>query len=326
MKTSTSEDIIKYLKAKGPSAAKNLSDHFGISRQALFKHHLPKLQKRGQIAKVGRPPKVFYYIPDKEAIEKTSQVSLSVKKIIDERYLIITPSGKIKEGLDGFEYWCIKNKLDIPKTADEYIKTLEKYDHFKKNGLIDGMVKMKQTFKKVYVDKLFYLDFYSLERFGKTKLGQMLLYAKQSQDKKLIKRLSENIAISINSLVKKYKINGVGFIPPTVKREVQFINELRKNLKLPIRKINLVKLKTQVAVPQKTLSKLNDRIENASTSIIVDDYEKYNNILLIDDAVGSGATINETARQIRNKKMCKGKIISLSITGSYKGFDVISEV
>ena len=49
-------------------------------------------------------------------------------------------------------------------------------------------------------------------------------------------------------------------------------------------------------------------------------------MLLIDDAVGSGATLNETAKQIRNKKLASGKIIGLAITGSFKGFDVISEV
>ena len=203
---------------------------------------------------------------------------------------------------------------------------MKKYYRFKKNGIIDGKIKMKQTFKKVNVDKLYYLDFYSIERFGKTKLGQLLLYAKQSQDKKLIKFLSDSIIGNINTLIKKYKIDGVGYIPPTVKREIQFINELKKNLKLSTRKVNLIKIKSQVAVPQKTLSKLNDRIENARSSIVVDDNEIYNNILLIDDAVGSGATINETALKIRKKKICKGKVIGLAITGSYKGFDVISEV
>ena len=52
----------------------------------------------------------------------------------------------------------------------------------------------------------------------------------------------------------------------------------------------------------------------------------YNNILLIDDAVGSGSTINETAKKIKQKGICKGRVIGLAITGSFKGFDVISEV
>ncbi|EKE15796.1 MAG: hypothetical protein ACD_11C00105G0021 [uncultured bacterium] len=118
----------------------------------------------------------------------------------------------------------------------------------------------------------------------------------------------------------------MGFIPPTVKREVQFMKELEKNLRLGVRKVSIVKVKTQVSVPQKTLSKLEDRIENAKKTIIVDEVGEFKNILLIDDAVGSGATLNETAGQIRNRGICKGKIVGLSITGSFKGFDVISEI
>ena len=95
---------------------------------------------------------------------------------------------------------------------------------------------------------------------------------------------------------------------------------------LPINTLSVTKIKTEIIVPQKTLPKLEDRIENARKTIIVDDKRKYKNILIIDDAVGSGATMNEIAKQIKNKKMMSGKIIGLAITGSFKGFDVISEI
>ena len=101
---------------------------------------------------------------------------------------------------------------------------------------------------------------------------------------------------------------------------------LRKRLQLKVRFIKIKKIKSDVAVPQKSLSKLVDRIENARHSIVVSEASIHENILLIDDAVGSGATMNETARQIRERGICQGKIIGLAIVGSYKGFDVISEV
>lgn len=104
------------------------------------------------------------------------------------------------------------------------------------------------------------------------------------------------------------------------------MRELEKNLHLKIRIVSVVKIKTEVAVPQKTLNKLSDRVENARKTIIVNDKNEYKNILLLDDAVGSGATLNETAAQIRVKVIAKGKIIGLAIIGSFKGFDVISEV
>lgn len=84
-------------------------------------------------------------------------------------------------------------------------------------------------------------------------------------------------------------------------------------------------MKTPVIVPQKTLNKLEDRIENAKRTIMVDEEKKFKTVLLIDDALGSGATINETAKKIKNQQLAE-TIIGLAITGSFSGFEVISEV
>lgn len=324
-----SSKIVKYIKEKEHVSANELVDYLGISRQALFKHHLTKLINERVLIKSGRPPKVYYSIavPVKSEIqERNFIISRQHKNFIDKNFLIITPSGDKKEGTDGFMYWCQKNNLPLKKTAEEYLKTFKKYEKYKKDGLIDSKEKLKSTFKNIFLDKLFYIDFYSIERFGKTKLGQLLLYAKQSQNKKLMQEIVEIIRPNINKIIKKFKIDGFGFIPPTVKRETQLMKVLEKGLNLNFGKVEIVKIKTVVAVPQKTLNKLADRIENAKKTIMINNNASFNNILLIDDAVGSGATLNETARKIRDKKMCKGKIIGLAVTGSFSGFDVISEV
>jgi hypothetical protein len=325
MKT-TAQKLIKYIEKHENVTAKELVDYLNITKQALYRY-LNNFIEDGQIVKIGRTPKVFYLI-NKEKKQDIIKFDSNVEKKIKDNYFIITPSGERKEGIDGFAYWCNRNKLDPIKTASEYIKTLEKYDkHKQKSGLIDAMFKMKDAFKfNVYVDKLFYVDFYAIERFGKTRLGQILFYAKQSQDKEMIRALSGEIKDKVFNIIKEYKIDGVGFIPPTVKREVQFMKELEKNLNLQIRRVGIVKVKSDVIVPQKSLSKIEDRIENAERSIFVQDRNKYNNILLIDDAVGSGATFNEVGKKIKNSGICDDKIIALAIAGSFKGFDVISEV
>lgn len=321
----TSEKILNYIKDKKQATARELTDFLLISERAVFKQ-LGNLLVENRVAKVGKPPKVFYIIKkDKELLEEIIDINKKDKKIIDENYLAITASGLRREGMEGFIYWCEKNKLPIKKTVAEYIKTLDKYGKYRKGGVIDGINKFKNTFQEVGVVHAFYLDFYNIERFGKTKLGQLLLYSKQSQDRKLIKELVDKIHPTINKIINRYNIDAVGFIPPTVKREVQFMKELRKNLNLSIKVINIVKIKTDIVVPQKTLNKLADRIENARSTIIVNETGKYNRILLIDDAIGSGATLNETAMQIKKKNIAK-KVFGLSITGSFKGFDVISEV
>ena len=175
------------------------------------------------------------------------------------------------------------------------------------------------------MDKVFYLDFYSIERFGKTKLGQILLYAKQSQSKKLITELIHEIKPRIEFFIKKWKVDAVGFIPPTVKRELQLMREIERQLNLSLPIISLVKVKKEISVPQKTLTKLGDRVENAKSTIVLDESRKFKTILLIDDALGSGATLNETARKIKNQNLAD-VVIGLAITGSFSGFEVISEV
>ncbi len=325
MKTETGNKIIKFIYANKQSSAHNITRYLGISRQAVYKQ-LNNLIKKNLIYKVGKPPKVFYLTKKTKEFTKKILIDDKVKKIIEENYLLITPVGESLEGIKGFTFWCQKNKLPVDKTAYEYIKTLNKYNKFKKNGFIDGTFKLKNTFDKIFIDKLYYLDFYSIERFGKTKLGQLLLYAKQSQNRLLIKELSGNIKDKIAFLIKKHRIDGICFIPPTVKREIQFMRELENNLNLQLRKIDIVKIKTDIIVAQKTLSKLIDRVENAKGTFFVEEKEEFNNILLIDDAVGSGSTMNEIAKKIKEKQIINGKIYGIAITGSFKGFDVISEI
>lgn len=322
----TSEKIIEYIKSRGQATGSELAEYLELSDRAVRKQ-LASLLKKDNLGKIGKPPKVFYTIKKyEEKVDEEGMVSDNVRGEIKEAYLLITPAGERKTGFEGFVYWCQKNNLPLEKTANEYVQTLSKYRKYKRSGFIDGKLKMESTFKKVYLNKLYYLDFYSIERFGKTRLGQLLLYAKQSQDRKLMKELILEIKPKIDKLIAKYSIDGLGFVPPTVKREVQFMRVLEQGLKENVRSLKITKVKTPIIIPQKTLNKLKDRIENAKNTFVVEENAVFRNVLLLDDAVGSGATLNEIAKKIRDKNICQGKIIALSITGSFKGFDVISEV
>lgn len=324
MKTQTSQKIIKYLFLRKQVSAKELIEYLEISRQALYKH-LSKLQELGKIGKIGKPPTVYYFIPPEKINPNTIPVNIVNSPLIEKNYILITPSGQRLEGMAGFIYWCSKNNLSLEKTIREYEKTFHKYARYQKEGLIDGGYKLRHTFPEVFLDKIYYFDFYSIERFGKTKLGWLLLYAKQSQNRYLIKELTMTIKNKIQKIISKYRIRAVGFIPPTVKRQLQLMTELEKNLKLTLPIIDLRKIKTEIIVPQKTLAKLDERVENARQSISVNETRQYKNVLLIDDAVGSGATLNETAKKLKERGIAK-KVIGLSITGSFKGFEIISEV
>jgi hypoxanthine-guanine phosphoribosyltransferase len=326
MTSTTASQIVKYISQNGRASGKELTDFLGTISDRAVRKQLKSLVDKNTLQKIGHPPKVYYSLTQAPPVTQTVLIKPAILKTINDRYLYISPTGDSISGWPGFITWCQRTNQNPQKTAKEYIATLRKYDRYKVVGLIDGLPKIISTFSYVWLDKVYYLDFYSIERFGKTKLGQMLLYAKQSQNIALIRQLIHEVRPRIQALVTRYNIDGVLFIPPTVKRDIQFMKVLQEHLKLPVRILAVAKVKTEITVPQKSLSKLEDRIENASRTIIVEDLKKYRNILLIDDAVGSGATLNETAKQIKHRKLTRGHIIGLAITGSFKGFDVISEV
>ncbi len=126
-------------------------------------------------------------------------------------------------------------------------------------------------------------------------------------------------------IVAENGIDAVGYIPPTIKRELQIMKVLERKLNLPLPHIKLVKVTGDIVVPQKALNKIEDRINNARFSIIVQEDRKFENVLLIDDAVGSGATMNETSIKLKSKKVAT-TVTGLAVTGSFKGFDVIQEI
>ncbi len=323
----TSDKIIEIISKQGSVTAKQLYRTLPINQSAVFKQ-LSRLIKDHKVIKTGKVPKVYYMLPSDLdlTLDDRFEIDNKTKTAINNNFMYISFNGERIDGWSGFVVWCRERNINVIKSAKKYLSILNKNNRYKKDHLIDGMTKMRSSFTDVALDKIFYIDFYSYEIFGKTKLGQLLLYAKQSQDRTMINQVADIAKPVVEELIRNYKIDGIGFIPPTVKRDIQFMNQLEARLNLNIGEINIVKLKTPIVIPQKTLSKIEDRILNAKQTIQIDGEKRYNNILLIDDAVGSGSTLNEVAKKIRQKNLCKGNIIGLAVVGSFKGFEVISEV
>jgi len=313
--------ILKFIQDNLEASPKELSDVLGISRQ-LVHRYLGRLVDEGALVKIGKPPLVYYQI-------NTLPISMVAEDEVgygEVDFIEITVDGRCLKGLEAFKYWCEIRNQPFQKTLNEYRKTLLKYNQFLTNNYIDGTQKLISTkgFSEFGLEKLLYLDFYAIERFGKTKLGKLIHYGKQSQSRKLIAEIIELSKPTLSSILKEFKIDAVGYIPPTLPREVQIMTELERGFKVSLPHIKITKVKGEIVVPQKALSKIRDRILNTQMSMVVRDTNKYNTVLLIDDAVGSGATLNETAVKILKKGIAK-KVIGLAITGSYKGFEVLTE-
>ena len=321
------EALLKFIQQNDATTIDVLAIKLNISRQ--YVHIIvKKLVESGDLTKMGTAPHVFYTAKKEVNVTKTGIISYAKEQFLNQHFLIVDALGNKLQGLVGMQYWCENQNLDLSKTVDEFIETRNKYLAFyNEDHLINGLQKLQNTkgMGELGVDELYYLDFYAVERFGKTQLGCLMHYAKQGQNKNLMKLIVDEIKNRIQVFITTYNISAVLFVPPTIKRKVQIMDYFEKELKLNLPSISVKKISNEIVIPQKALSKLFERVANAKNTFVVPEQTKYDRILIIDDAIGSGATINEIALKVKNKKIAK-HIVGLAITGSYKGFEVISEI
>lgn len=318
------QNVYKIIKQYGPIRSTEIVKKLNISTKTVYKHLL-KLRDEDLIEKTGSTPMVFYAVKS----NNSKQVFLPSKddEIINNNYLYVSPSGETFYGVDGFNEWCEKNKFIVEKEKTAFVKMFKVFQKHKKDGLISAKKSILSGSNKLYLDHIFFSEFYNIGHFGKTRLGQLVYLGKSSQNQALITEIVETIKPSILKLLEKYSIKFICFIPPTIDRKLQFMDVFKRKLKLSLLEIKAIKVPSLTKVPQKTLRKLEDRIVNAQKTIAISPNQKIDgNVLIIDDATGSGATLNEVAAKIKNIGKQDIKVIGYSVVGSYKGFDVISEV
>ena len=323
----TQSKILQILETNTEARVNDLMELMGISRQMIHRA-MKELMDQNKVIKLGTPPFTYYRLSHEEPTQNTNELLLDFVNFLNDHFLIITEIGKKLHGEEAMIHWCQRQKLPLVKTTKEYVKTREKYlAYYQDNQLIDGTKKIETTkaFERIGLDKVWYVDFYAIERFGKTNLGVLLHFAKQGQNRKLMNEIIDIIKVRIASIISVSNIQAVGYIPPTIKREVQIMHVFRKKLNLNLPHIDLKKVVGEIAIPQKALNKIEDRIANANASIMINEKRKFGKVLLIDDAVGSGATLNQTALKLKDKGIAK-EVIGLAVTGSFKGFEVIQEV
>lgn len=323
------EQIIQAFEKSNELTAKELTNSLGVSKQMVHLV-LSELVAKQNIEKLGRAPKTIYRklkIPNPELLRTPIEITKSEADFLAANFLMISDMGNLLGGIEGFQVWCEKRNQPVLKTLQEFVKTKQKYQPFyNSEGIIDGSFKLKTTYtENTFLNEIFYLDFYAIERFGKTRLGTLLHYAKQGQNRFLMNIMMQEIKDRIFAFIYSHKIDAVGFVPPTIRREVQIMKFIQESLNLNLPILEIKKISGIIPIPQKSLSKLDERIKNAENTFAVTEQRKFNKVLLIDDAVGSGATLNQLAEKIKNKDVAK-MVLGLAIVGSFKGFDVITDI
>ncbi len=323
------EKILILFNNYGELSVKEIVSKTALSKQMVHLV-LNKLIDSGKIEKLGLPPKTIYRLLETKTKLVNDEFNFSDEQLnfLSKAMIVVTETGNLLEGIEAFIHWCRQRKLPIEKTLSEFMLTKQKYNqYYEPSGLINGTAKLNGTkgYDKIWIDELFYLDFYAIERFGKTKLGTLLHYAKQGQNKFLMNLMMAEITEKVKTFLKSINADAIGFVPPTIRREVQIMKYIQNKLNISLPVLEIKKISGIIPVPQKSLSKLEERISNAENTFAITEQRIFNHLVLIDDAVGSGSTLNQIARKIKDKGIAK-KITGLAIVGSFKGFDVITDV
>jgi predicted amidophosphoribosyltransferase len=135
--------------------------------------------------------------------------------------------------------------------------------------------------------------------------------------------------LKLECIIKKEKFDAIAITPHSIDRKNQLLWFLKKKLKeLNLPFINIVKYyPNNIAIPQKSLKTRAQRIQNAKNTIFINEknIKKYKKVFLIDDFVGSGSTLNETAKKL--KELAVEEIIWFSYVWNLNlSYDVINEV
>jgi len=240
----------------------------------------------------------------KKDLDNNLIIGFKTKKFFDENFYKFDSDWKLLKGFSGFEYWIKDRNFDLEKQIKNYKNIFNYVENLENEcGMLDVTNIFSKKFEENYMEKIFYAGEYSFMEFGRTKLAEMTFYAKQSQDKKLINQSIDEIFYKLECLIKTENIDCIAIVPWSIDRKNQLLWILKNRLKdFNLDFLKIIKYyENGISIPQKSIKSKSWRIKNALNTIFVNDnnVKNYKNILLIDDFVGSWATLNITAKKIK---------------------------
>ena len=282
----------------------------GVSRSAVHSG-LRVLLQRGFVEKRGTPPHVYYRVID------------GVSEIVQDSFLYKDASGGLLFGMEGFAAWS-GDRFDALPLADKvrlYEKGFTAYQQEKEGGLFFEMdASLKIPSADIVFDSLRCFDLYTLhigEEAKRTKEAVLLEVVKGSGSPAKMKDLVQEYVASsvekINTVIEKDGIDGVAFVPPTAMRKVQIMRILESVFAdRNCHGVDRVAIRRDFTgsdsfrQEQKHIANVANRVVNARNTYRVTRSGKvYEKLLLVDDLVGSGATVNEIARKFKEAGIAK---------------------
>lgn len=303
----------------------------GIGK-VMIQRHLKKLVELGRVIKLGKPPRVYYEVKPAEdpKIHRLRQtldqipISSFQEEVLGKFFAFATLTA-LTQGSEAFKAWFLvkqipllmkqksKRKSFTEQMTETFCKLLRAYCDFRLQleasrneiGLFDATDRYLSIHKDQVLERVFCSDFYSIPQFGKTLLGCLTQKAKVGDRYSIvfIDQLISAVKFHIQKLLEDQKIEAILWVPHSLKRQVPLLDIMQKKINLTIPTIGIVKTFDAEIIPQKSISDLRQRIENAwHTNQITEPRSRlllYKRIAIIDDAIGSNATIHAIAKKLK---------------------------
>ena len=328
MRKGTKDAIIQLLK-KREYSPRDIHRVLGVSL-SLIHRYLKDLCADGFVERIGKAPRVSYRLVSEPDITVTSS-------IIDKHFIFKDFDGEVYHGVEAFLLWSRDNlkKYTLEEKVHLYEQYVRELQDLRKKDVVFSLEGKLDEFHEKTGEEVFLQDVvcavpYAFPDFGKTKESILLSIAKEgsSQSREFADQLIGDFLPVLSSYIEKGGFDAIAFIPPSASRRVQLMQILRKRF-LSIATVPVVDIEKQhgrVVQQQKHLSNIVRRLKNAEkTFYIVYAGKSYNKVLLVDDFVGSGATMNQIAKKLMRQGVAK-KVWGIGIIGVRKGFTVVKKV
>ena len=315
----TKQKIIDLLRDQYLSP-RNVQHEIGISASVVH-DHLRDLVERGLVEKFGTAPHVSYTARKKTAVD-----------VVNEQFVFQDSLGVLHTGIHGLRLWSDRGlkKLSFEEKIDLYANRVSIMESNNRDGVFDMTEKLQNIVaigEDAYLREMVCLSLRSVQDFGRTKMGVYMDIVKSVGNTKIMDAVLDFSVPLIIAYAKRQQVNAVGFIPPTRSRPKQIMTLLEKRFRkgpLRVATVDIKKIRRDIPREQKTIRDLKDRIYNASHTFHISNYShvhNYKKILLVDDFIGSGTTLNQVAKMLR-KRGFVGEVFGLGVVGEERGYSV----
>jgi hypothetical protein len=304
---------------------KEIVERTSFTKQMIH-YAINQLLRANKIERIGHTPSTIYRRIATEIPDQYPECLRDKGAELDE-FAVVTETGELLEGTGAFVHWCSRHSQPPAETLNEYRLLRERgnrYDNV--YGMVDGHNRLQKIMgpDNTWLNELYYLDYDTMGRFGKTRLGTLVNHSKHGRSRELMGVLMKDITPRIEDFLRLQRPEAVAFVPPVISREVQLMTFIQSRLSLPLPIVNIRKISGKTAIPQNSIPNVKERIINSDCNFSVSGHHAYGKIVLIDDAVDSGATLNQIAYKIKHKHLAYD-VAGLAIVGNLEGFTTIAQ-